>query len=207
MSNSIEHQRTAEGHAAGHGFRSLLEHLSAKRCISMILKRTFGEGTHRCCGGCRWCRKEGRDARVAPVFEYDVRTRSRNVRVVENCPHPISSAPRSFVSSVRNLHESGIRRFACSSTVFPHLLELFSVALDGKDLFRLDAIVEGMELFHGEALVVFHTETPTRNSVTISGASQVTHVLCGDLRFHDIRYLLELIGEPVEYFPHLSLLT
>jgi hypothetical protein len=207
MSDSIKDQRMAEGASAGQGFESLLDYLSANRCISMILKRIFGEETYRCCGGCRWCRKEGRDPRIAPVFEYDLRTHSRNVRVVENCEHPITGSKRAFVSAVRKLHESGIRRFACSPKVFAELIELFSIALDNKDLFRLDAIEDGIELLRSEPLVVFHTEIPTIDSVTISGAHQVTHVLCGDLQFHNIRYLLEGTVGSVDYYSHLSLLN
>jgi ATP-dependent DNA helicase RecQ len=207
MSDSIKDQRMAEGASAGQGFESLLDYLSANRCISMILKRIFGEDTYRCCGGCRWCRNEGRDPRIAPVFEYDLRTHSRNVRVVENCEHPITGSKRAFVSAVRKLHESGIRRFACSPKVFAELIELFSIALDNKDLFRLDAIEDGIELLRSEPLVVFHTEIPTIDSVTISGARQVTHVLCGDLQFHNIRYLLEGTVGSVDYYSHLSLLN
>lgn len=207
MSDSIKDQRMAEGASAGQGFESLLDYLSANRCISMILRRIFGEDTYRCCGGCRWCRKEGRNPMIAPVFEYDLRTLSRNVRVVENCEHPITGSKRAFVSAVRKLHESGIRRFACSPKVFSDLLELFSIALDNKDLFRLDAIEDGIELLRNEPLVVFHTEIPTIDSVKISGAHQVTHVLCGDLQFHNIRYLLEGTVGSVDYFSHLSLLN
>lgn len=207
MSESIKEQRIAEATSVGQGFDSLINYLSADRCISMIFKKIFGEDTYRCCGGCRWCRNEDRDPKIAPVFEYDFRFLSRQVRVVEGCEHPITGHERSFISTIRKFCESGIRRFACSSVAFVKILKLFRVALDNKDLFRLDAIEDGLELLQQDSLVIFHTELPTISSVRVCGANQVTHVLCGKVRFQDIRYLLERTVGNAEYFSHLSLLS
>jgi ATP-dependent DNA helicase RecQ len=207
MSDSIKEQRAAEATAVGQGFDALTDYLSAERCISIFLRRIFGKDTYRCCGGCRWCRTHDRDPKVAPVFEYDLQNPTTNVRVVENCEHPISGNQRAFVSEVRKLHESGIRRFACRQPVFVKLLELFRIALDNKDLFRLDVVDSGVQLLQPEKLAVFHTEIPTTSSISICGASQVTHILCGELQFHHLRYLLEGTASRVEYFSQLSLLN
>ena len=189
---SIGEQRKEEAEACGVGFERLLEHLKANRCISLILKRMYGSETHRCCGGCRWCRNEDRRPNEAPVYEYESQRETETLQIFDGCPHPLRRNSRPFRKEVRKLHESGIRRFACHSEVHEDLLEVFSRAIGVQELYRLDAIESGCEfsLLEPEKVVVIHLETPTRSLTHIGNASCVIHILCGDLSFNDIRYLL-----------------
>ena len=196
VGTAIKSERNKEAEANGKGFDSLREYLSAGRCISRILKGLYGEETHPCCGGCRWCRNEDREATVAPIFEYDFQDVSEKVRIVEGCENPFSGKKRVFIKSIRRFYEMGFCRFACSNSNLEKLLDVFSLALGNQDLFRLDGIENGreFELLSAEDLVVIHLEKPTRSLVQIGGASSVTHVLCGSLGFNDIRYQLSKLA-------------
>lgn len=201
VGKSIKSERKKEADASGQGFESLQDYLSANRCISLILRGLYGEDTHRCCSGCRWCRKEDREATEAPVYESSFQSVTDKVRIVEECEHPISGKRRAFIKTVRRFFEKGIRRFVCSAHFHEQLLEIFTSALMNQDLFRLDGIEPGgtLNLLKKEDLVVFHLEKPTRSLVEIGGASSVTHVLCGSLRFNDIRYPLSRMAINPEY--------
>ncbi|MDB4458731.1 helicase-related protein [bacterium] len=207
VGKSIKSERKKEADASGQGFESLQDYLSANRCISLILRGLYGEDTHRCCGGCRWCRNEDREATEAPVYELSFQNITEKVRIVEGCEHPISGKRRVFIKSLRRFFDMGIRRFACSATFHEQLLEIFTTALKNQDLFRLDGIEAGseFELLKEEDLVVFHLEKPTRSLVEIGGASSVTHVLCGSLGFNDIRYPLSKMAINPEYCSKIEL--
>lgn len=201
VGTSIKEERENEAEANRNGFESLQEYLSAKRCISRILKGLYGEETHRCCGGCRWCRNEDREATEAPVYEFDFQNVSEKVRIIEGCEHPFFGKGRVFVKSIRRFYEMGIRRFACSSLNHERLLDVFAQALGNQDLFRLDGIEPGseFELIDAEDVVVIHLEKPPRSLIEIGGALSVTHVLCGKLGFNDIRYPLSKMAITPEY--------
>jgi ATP-dependent DNA helicase RecQ len=204
---SIKEQRGIESKSVEQGFQYLLDYLSADRCISMTLKKVFGEETYRSCGGCKWCRKEGRNPGDAPVFEYDNRNATKQVRVVGICEHPLDGNKKVFIKKIRKLYDSGIRRYSCNANVFNHLLDLFNVALGNNNLFRLDIVDEGLDLLNPEPVVVFHTNAPTISAIKICGASQVTHVLCGSLSYENIRYLLDSSFRNYEYFSKFDLLN
>lgn len=207
VGTSIKSERKSEAEANQRGFESLEEYLSANRCISRILKGLYGEETHRCCGGCRWCRNEDREATEAPVYEHEFQTVTENVRVVEGCEHPFDGKVRSFMKTIRTFYEKGIRRFVCSKSNHSRLLGLFAKALGKQDLFRLDGIEIGteFELLDAEDVVVFHVEKPTRSLVEIGGALSVTHVLCGNLEFNDIRYQLSNLAITSQYCSKLEM--
>lgn len=189
---SIHDERKEEAEASRRGFESLQEHLNSRRCISRILKALYGEDTLRCCGGCRWCRNEDREPTEPPVFEYECGRKTEDVTVVEGCEHPLTGRKRVFGKVIRKFFEAGVRRFACASQFHSDLLRVFAKALGPQSLYRLDEVNSGQEfkLLRPERLVVFHLDPPSRSLFAVSGASELTHVLCGQLGYQDIRYLL-----------------
>lgn len=192
VGSSLKEVRTREKWESRRGFNALLEHLDCNRCISRVLKALYGEDTLRCCGGCRWCRREDRVPTEPPYFDYAVQRHSQRTRIIENCECPLTGNPRGFIKTLRRFLDAGIRRFACASRFHSELLPLFERALGPQSLFRVDGVAPDTEFgaIHPERMVAFHLDKPTQSLLNIGDAIELTHVLCGRLSFSDIRYLL-----------------
>jgi len=191
IGEAVKTQRTQEGNRNKEGLQYLQQHLEAKKCISRILKKMYGGATLRSCGGCRWCRNEKRSVLPAPRYEYDRTETHIKHAIVEGCSRLHSAKPRSFKKLIRNIvRRGGIRRFACDSKDRDELLELFKGALKRQELYRLDAIENGehFSLLQPEHLAIIHTRKPHHSLIDVTGATQITHLLCGGIDFEDVRY-------------------
>jgi ATP-dependent DNA helicase RecQ len=198
VGESILEQRNEEIANLRRGLAQIGNFLQSEKCISRILRDLYGEDTRRVCGGCRWCRREGRPVGVLPRVEFEVATQSEDaprVSVVENCPLPDGDRSRAFLGIIRRcIEHKGIRRFAASHDTCATLLPLFASAFSyrGEQRFRIDDVQreQPFVLHSDERIVAFHFGEINKNAAQLNCGSEIVHVLGPKLTFQDIRYQL-----------------
>lgn len=173
--------------------RIALDHLLASEaCASRSLSTLYGiESTQRVCGGCPWCRANGRNAGPCPPLEYSTSATpvlSDNCDVVENCPSPFD--PRQKAAFVDLLHKCVVRKrlfqFFCAKKAHSRILDGFKQAVPpaSQSLYRLDTFDDLMSLTSVEsvpALLYFAND----DLVTFESHPRGIHFLCGVPNPHD----------------------
>jgi len=208
VGKSIAEQRDEEIANSRRGLAQIDKYLRTETCISRILRDLYGHNTVRLCGGCRWCRREGRPVGVLPRVEFEVPTRGLappDVTVVENCPLPLSERPRPFLNLIQRCVETkGVRRFASAAAKRPALLRLFASAFPYRaEKYRLDDLdyEQPFDLRYDERIVVFHLNEISRRGAQLDRGSEIIHMLGRGLRFQDIRYELPARCTSPRFYP------
>jgi ATP-dependent DNA helicase RecQ len=198
VGDSITEQRNEELANSRLGLDQIDAYHQSSRCISRILRTLYGDGTRRVCGGCRWCRREGRPAGLLPRVEFEVvaqRDVAPRIAIVENCPAPDASHSRDLAGVVRRcIEQKGIHRFAAANTVFTSLFPVVTSAFAyrGDQHYRLDDVdrKQPFLLNRNEQIVVFHFGEIEPSAAGLDRGGQVVHLLGKGLSFQDIRYQL-----------------
>lgn len=198
VGESIADQRNEEIANSRRGLDQIDAYLQSSRCISRTLRDLYGDDTRRVCGGCRWCRREGRPAGLLPRTEFEVASQgdvAPRIVIVQNCPAPDGARSRSFAGVLRRcIEQKGIHRFAAASATLNTILPIFATAFAyrGEPRYRVDAAEreQPFVLSPNERIVVFHFGEILPSAAELDRGGEVIHLLGRGLSFQDIRYRL-----------------
>lgn len=198
VGKSIAEQRNEEIANSRRGLNQIGAYLQSSRCISRTLRDLYGDDTRRVCGGCRWCRREGRPAGVLPRTEFEVALQTGvvpRIVVVQNCPAPDGARSRGFAGVLRRcIEQKGIHRFAAASATLNTVLPAFATAFAyrGEARYRVDDAEreQPFVLSPNERIVVFHFGEILPSAAELDRGGEVIHLLGEGFSFQDIRYQL-----------------
>lgn len=198
VGESIAEQRKEETANSRRGLEQIYKYLHSSRCISRTLRDLYGNDTRRVCGGCRWCRNEGRPAGLLPRTEFEVALQTDvvpRVAVVPNCPAPDGAFSRAFLRVLRRcIEEKGVHRFAAANATLNIILPIFRTAFAYRrePRYRIDDIDrdQPFALSPNERIIVFHFGEIIPTAAQFARGLEVIHLLGRGLSFQDIRYRL-----------------
>jgi ATP-dependent DNA helicase RecQ len=212
VGESITEQRDEEIANSRRGLEQIDGYLRSDRCVSRILRDLYGSDTRRVCGGCRWCRQEGRPAGMLPRVEFEIPSQigiGPKIVIVENCPSPSGSSSRAFMGMIRRcIEQKGIRRFAASGESRNAILPIFdgAFAYRGEQRYRIDNMdrEQPFALEAKERLIVFHFGKVAPNAATLNHGGEIVHLLGNGLSFQNIRYQLPNRCTSPEFYPDIE---
>ena len=204
----VEPQRKAELAEIFTGLQQMNACLSAEKCTGRLLRGLYGSDTHKVCGGCRFCRRNGRDPDPCPDLHVEPLPPSTPlVKMVAGAPNPFRSDKEKagFLKLIRRcLGAKSIRRFACSRDELCGLTSLFEEAAASGIIppYRLDAFDPErlLMVYADESVVFFHIGHLTQDAFEFRGGREVVHLICEGLHYLDTnrRFPLESKGAQLE---------
>jgi hypothetical protein len=195
----VEESRKEDVEASDLGLEMVGEYLKGSECISRTLRRLYGDGTQRICGGCRHCRLAGGDRRRCPSLEWDgdggPEEQERPVLLAE-CP----GDPAGLKQLLRSFLEAGVFRFGAAEQrvdlVRAALAEAWpALRIDLRRPYRIDA--GPVRLLPGEMAAMLHFGEPNEEGF---GGGQRVHCFAAPLTAQHLRYALEARGATVTLF-------
>jgi ATP-dependent DNA helicase RecQ len=193
VGTSISEQREEERNVAQSGFRQMLQYLDEGRPICRILKKLYGVGTQRVCGGCPACRREGRKFDSCPKLEFEISQPGNPPRhVVTDVPNPAQPAGAKLLRTRlrRMVEHKRIRRFACAPDRYALLLDVFGEAFNDTDnyLYRLDPLPSEppFDVRPDEVTAIFHVDQLDREALAFRLGQGVVHLICAGVNYLDV---------------------
>ncbi|MGE5610088.1 MAG: protein DpdF [Bacillota bacterium] len=192
LGQSIASQRDQELEEARVGLGQMREYLKGETCIKKILRRTYGYETVAVCGGCRHCRRNGRDPDLCPPLAVDTdlglgQARPPVLEVVGNCPDPLGHAQVEFREVLRQcMRIKNTRRFVVDGPVNGDLvatvLELAGQSAQAAaDVYRVDTLRSEVPFLvrPDENVAVFHIGRTSQRGLELDRGRRVSHLFCG----------------------------
>jgi ATP-dependent DNA helicase RecQ len=194
----IEGPRTEEVAEAKRGLEMVKDYLSGRECITRVLRRLYGPGTQRVCGGCRACRRNGLEPRECPPLLWEkaqgIPSIPRSV-LVGSCPQPWRDGESAFLAFIRDcLERKNIRRFAATSERIGRLMPLFDRLYSTLPPYlRLPYRIDPppIEPLAGESVVLLHFDRLLEEGLPTRGGREAIHCFAPPLTAQDIRYALQ----------------
>jgi ATP-dependent DNA helicase RecQ len=204
----VEPQRKAELAEISSGLQQMHACLSAERCTGRLFRELYGSDTIKVCGGCRFCRQNGRLPDPCPDLQVEPLAPSTpSLKIVAGAPNPFRSDEEKarFLKLIRRcLGDKSIRRFACSYEKLSRLPQLFDEATAAGIIppYRLDALDAGhpLRVYSDETIVFLHIGSLAREGFEFRGGREVVHLICQGLYYLDTygRFPLESEGARLE---------
>ena len=208
----IKPQRDAELADIYAGLDQMKAFLKANKCAARFFRELYGAETLLTCGGCSFCRRNGRYPSPCPNLAVEAPAGGNpSKRIVAGFPDP-SSSDRSraeFIKLIRRcVSEKDIRRFVCGGDNLGRLMELFDRAF-GSDSFyfyRVDTLDQDhpLRIFEDETVCFFHMDELNHRASEICSGKQVIHLIRNGISYMDAngRYFLESGGAVLELYEH-----
>ncbi len=207
VGDMVEGPRIEEVAEARRGLDMVNDYLSGRECITRVLRRLYGPGTQRVCGGCRACRRGGHEPRECPPLLWE---RSRDVpptprsTLVGSCPQPWRDGEGAFLTFIRDCVErKNVRRYAAAPDRLERLMPLFdrvyaTLPAYLRVPYRIDP--PPVEPLAGESVVLLHFDRLLEDALPTRGGCEAIHCFSPPLTAQDIRYALQRheVGE-LEY--------
>lgn len=194
----VERPRIVEVAEARRGLEMVKDYLSGRECITRVLRRLYGPGTQRVCGGCRACRRGGHEPRECPPLLWE---RSQSVPptprsiLVGGCPQPWRDGEGAFLTFIRDCMErKNVRRFAAAPDRLVRLMPLFdrlyaTLPAYLRVPYRIDP--PPVEPLAGESLVLLHFDRLLEDALPTRGGRESIHCFSPPLTAQDLRYALQ----------------
>ena len=202
VGKSLSTIREEELRAAYNGFNQIKFYLDLSKPICWLLKKTYGPGVERVCGGCKFCRKEGLPYFYAGYLSFNSRgSIPSGQEIVAGFPDfRVQKNRAKAIDQIRKLVQlDGMRRFLVRSDQFEAVLELFqdSFAAQQLELYRVDRLdKEPPARFLDEPVCVLHVGRFEEVARRVCTTNRVTHFLCGVFSITDQsgRFIGEMDG-------------
>lgn len=123
ISAAVEASRDSELGRVRAGFAQVGEYQTANKCLGRAFRRAYGEDTAYFCGGCRFCRTEGRRTGGVPDLPLPLFQHGQvgPACVISSSPDPLLQTDRSALISLLNqlVVDRAVKRFFCAKDDLP----------------------------------------------------------------------------------------
>ena len=150
--------------------------------MSRVLRRLYGPGTQRVCGGCRACRRAENEPLDCPPLHWE-RSQGTPAQphhiLVGSCPQPWRDGNTAFLTFIRGCMEhKGIRRFVAAPDRIERLMPLLD-RLYGtlpaylRVPYRIDP--PPVEPLLGESVILLHFDRLMDEALAIRSGREAIH--------------------------------
>ena len=194
----VEGPRLEEVAEARRGLEMVNDYISGRECITRVLRRLYGPGTQRVCGGCRACRLDGHEPGECPPLLWEpsqaVPLASRTL-LVASCPQPWRDGEPAFLAFIRNcLEQKNVRRYVAAPDRIQRLMPLFDRLYSALPAYlrmpyRIDS--PPVEPLPGESIMIFHFDRVFEDALTIRPSHESIHCFSPPLTAQELRYAFQ----------------